>query len=134
MSSAAEMTLRELAEAHRGEIDPDYAEPVTPKRLNQIVSLRLDPEHAIALRELAVKRDVSVSDLLREGVDAVLRSPDPDKDPAMTDHATRINLAEQALKIAREKANEAARYHQRAVAEAQQALVDLQRELAGSAA
>ena len=68
----SEQERRELAEAHKDDFDPDYAAPITPRRLEQMVSLRLDPDVVVALRELAVQRGCSVSDLLREGAARVL--------------------------------------------------------------
>lgn len=68
----SEKERRELAEAHKDDIDVESAAPVTPKRLGQMISLRLDPEVVIALRDLAIERGVSLSDLLREGAAKVL--------------------------------------------------------------
>lgn len=68
----SEKERRELAEAHKDDLDVESATPVTPKRLGQMISLRLDPEVVIALRDLAVERGVSLSDLLREGAARVL--------------------------------------------------------------
>jgi hypothetical protein len=68
----SERERRDLADAHRDELDVDSAVPVAPKRLGQMISVRLDPEVAIALRDLAVERGVSMSDLLREGAAKVL--------------------------------------------------------------
>jgi hypothetical protein len=70
----SEKERRALAEAHKDEIEVDSATPVSPKRLGQMISLRLDPDVAIALRDLAVRRGMSVSDLLREGAARVLAS------------------------------------------------------------
>jgi hypothetical protein len=67
-----EKELRELADAHRDEIDVESAVPIAPRRLGQMLSLRLDPDVAIALRELAIERGVSMSDLLREAAARVL--------------------------------------------------------------
>jgi hypothetical protein len=68
----SESERRDLAQAHRDEIDVESAVPVAPKRLGQMISLRLDPEIAIALRDLATERGASMSDLLREGAARVL--------------------------------------------------------------
>lgn len=72
MAELSERERRELAQAHRDEIDVESALPIAPKRLGQMISLRLDPEIAIALRDLATERGVSMSDLLREGAARVL--------------------------------------------------------------
>ncbi len=45
---------------------------VAPRRLGHMVSLRLEPELAAALRELAERRGTSVSELLRAGASLLL--------------------------------------------------------------
>jgi predicted DNA-binding ribbon-helix-helix protein len=45
---------------------------VAPRRLGHMVSLRLEPELAAALRELADRQGKTVSELLREGAAALL--------------------------------------------------------------
>jgi hypothetical protein len=52
----------------------ESGEPVEPRRIPQMVSLRLDPETLAALRQLASQRKVTVSELLREGAEQVLAS------------------------------------------------------------
>jgi hypothetical protein len=47
---------------------------VAPRRLGHMVSLRLEPELAAALRELAERRGTTVSELLREGASLVLEN------------------------------------------------------------
>jgi hypothetical protein len=68
----SEQERRELAQAHRDDIEIESATPVAPRRLGQMVSLRLDPDVAIALRDLASERRMSLSDLLREAAARVL--------------------------------------------------------------
>jgi hypothetical protein len=68
----SERELRELAYAHRGELVPGSGIPVEARRLDQVVSLRLAPEIIADLRDLADRRGVTVSDLLREGAATVL--------------------------------------------------------------
>lgn len=68
----SEREMRELAHTHRGEVVPGSGTPVEPRRLDQVVSLRLPPEIIADLRDLANARGSSVSDLLREGVAVVL--------------------------------------------------------------
>jgi hypothetical protein len=41
---------------------------IEPQRLDQVVSVRFNPETLILLREIAQRRGVLISDLLREGV------------------------------------------------------------------
>ncbi len=70
----SEQERRELAFQHRGELSAEPAEVVEPRRVAQMVSLRLDGEILATLRDIATERRVSVSDLLREGADAVIAS------------------------------------------------------------
>ena len=58
---------REVAQQHAGEVVEGSGRAVASRRLDQMISLRLEPELAAALRELANHRGVSVSELLREG-------------------------------------------------------------------
>lgn len=68
----SEIQRRELADAHRGKVVPDSGTPVEGRRLGQMVSLRLEPDTIVALRDIASRRGVTMSDLLREGVGMVL--------------------------------------------------------------
>jgi hypothetical protein len=63
----SERERRELADAHRGEVVVDSAERVEPRRLGQMVSLRLEADTIEALRDIANRRGITLSDLLREG-------------------------------------------------------------------
>jgi hypothetical protein len=65
---------RELARQHAGEVVEGSGQAVAPRRLDQMVSLRLEPELAAALRELANRRGVTVSELLREGALCLLET------------------------------------------------------------
>lgn len=47
---------------------------VAPRRLGHMVSLRLEPELAAALRQLANRRGKTVSELLREGAAVLLEN------------------------------------------------------------
>lgn len=67
-----EQERRDLAFEQRGELTEEDAQPIAPRRLDQAVSLRLDPEVLSALRDLAESRGTTVSDLLREGAQRVL--------------------------------------------------------------
>ena len=67
-----EIERRKLANAHRGEVVPGSGTPVTGRRLGQIVSVRLESDTIAALREVANRRGMTVSDLLREGAGMVL--------------------------------------------------------------
>lgn len=61
--------------------------PVEPRRLDQVLSLRLAPETAAALRDIANQRGVAVSDLLREQAERIARWGGPDE-PAARFEAT----------------------------------------------
>jgi predicted DNA-binding ribbon-helix-helix protein len=63
----SERERRELADAHRGEVVIESAERVEPRRLGQMVSLRLEADTIEALRDIANRRGMTLSDLLREG-------------------------------------------------------------------
>jgi hypothetical protein len=63
----SERERRELADAHRGEVVIESAERVEPRRLGQMVSLRLEADTIEALRDIANRRGITLSDLLREG-------------------------------------------------------------------
>jgi hypothetical protein len=70
--SMTEQERRALAYQHRGEVADDPGEAVEPRRMPQMVSLRLDGEILGSLRDIANERGVSLSDLLREGADYVI--------------------------------------------------------------
>jgi len=72
MAELSERDLREQAYLHRGEVVPGSGTPVEGRRLDQMVSVRLEPETIIALREIAERRSQSVSELLREGASRVI--------------------------------------------------------------
>jgi hypothetical protein len=62
----SEADRRRLAYEVRGQGVELDDEPVEPRRLDQMFSLRLDPDLAAALRDAANARGTSVSELLRE--------------------------------------------------------------------
>ncbi len=70
----SEQERRELAQQHAGEIVEGSARVVTPRRLGQMVSLRLEPGLAEALRKLAERRGISLSELLREAAIELLKA------------------------------------------------------------
>ena len=61
-----ELRRRALADEHRGEVVEGSGIPVEPRRLNQMVSVRLNPEVVGALRAIAASRDTTLSAVLRE--------------------------------------------------------------------
>jgi hypothetical protein len=69
-----EEVRRELAYENRGEVVPDSARPVRPRKLDAIQSVRFDADTAARLRKLAAARGGTLSDLLR---DAALRLDAP---------------------------------------------------------
>ena len=78
-SRASEAERRETAFAHRGEVEEGSGEKLTPKHVSQMVSVRLDGELAGALRDVAERRGMTVSDVLREAVaDIVLAESSSD--------------------------------------------------------
>jgi len=70
----SEQERRELAQQHAGEVVEGSGRVVTPRRLGQIVSLRLEPGLAEALRKLADQRGISLSELLREAAVRLLEA------------------------------------------------------------
>jgi Ribbon-helix-helix protein, copG family len=62
----SEQERRELAQQHAGEVVEGSGRVVAPRRLGQMVSVRLEPGLAAALRKLASQRGISVSEALRE--------------------------------------------------------------------
>lgn len=62
-----EVERRKQAQEHRGDVIAGSGERLEPRKLDQMVSLRLDPDLAAALRDLADVSGASVSDLLRRG-------------------------------------------------------------------
>jgi hypothetical protein len=73
-SAETERTRREAAYAARGDVVEGSAMPVEPRRLGQVVSLRLDAGTMSILREIAERRRASISDLLREGLAMLITS------------------------------------------------------------
>lgn len=69
---AEEIRTREEAQAHAGEVVEGAGSRGTPRRMPQMVSVRLNGSLIRSLRTLARQRGVTVSDLLREGAELVL--------------------------------------------------------------
>jgi hypothetical protein len=68
----SEQERRELANAHRGELADESGEAIEPRTFGQVVSIRLEADTVAALRDVANRRGVTLSDLLREGASMVL--------------------------------------------------------------
>ncbi len=69
-----EVARREKAQAHAGEVVSGSGKRGKPRRMAQMVSVRLNGELISALRAIAEQRGVTVSDLLREGAEQVVQS------------------------------------------------------------
>lgn len=68
-----EIARRERAQVHAGEVVSGSGKRGKPRRMAQMVSVRLDGELVSALRVIAEQRGVTVSDLLREGAEQVVQ-------------------------------------------------------------
>jgi predicted DNA-binding ribbon-helix-helix protein len=68
-----EIARREEAQAHAGEVVAGSGKRGKPRRMAQMVSVRLDGELVSALRNIAEQRGVTVSDLLREGAERIVQ-------------------------------------------------------------
>jgi uncharacterized protein (DUF4415 family) len=68
----SEKKLRGQAYGHRDQVVEGSGEVMEPARLSQMVSLRLDGDVIGALRDLANRRQTTVSELLRQGASLVL--------------------------------------------------------------
>lgn len=80
----SERERRELAQQHAGDVVEGSGRAVAPRRLDQMISLRLEPELAATLRELADRRSVTVSELLREGAICLLEADRASTAPSFT--------------------------------------------------
>jgi len=70
-----EKELRDELDRHPDNVIVEGSgQAVAPRRLGHMVSLRLEPELAAALRELADRRGTTVSELLREGAATLLEN------------------------------------------------------------
>ncbi len=67
-----EIRRRAKAEASAGKVVPGSGRRGKPKRMAQMVSVRLDGELVSRLRLVAKQRGVSLSDLLRDGAGLVV--------------------------------------------------------------
>jgi hypothetical protein len=70
----SEQERRQLAQQHAGEVVEGSGRVAAPRRLGQMVSVRLEPGLAEALRELANRRGISVSEALREAAIRLLEA------------------------------------------------------------
>jgi hypothetical protein len=68
---------REKIEAGVGEIVPGAGSRGTPRRMDQMVSVRLDGNLIARLKTVARQRGLTLSELVREGAELVAREPQP---------------------------------------------------------
>ncbi len=68
-----EIARREKAQAHAGEVVPGSGRRGKPRRMAQMVSVRLDGELVSRLRAIAEQRGLTLSDLLREGAELMVQ-------------------------------------------------------------
>ncbi len=68
----SEISRREKAQAHAGEVVSGSGKRGKPRRMAQMVSVRLDGVLVSRLRAIAEQRGVTVSELLREGAELVV--------------------------------------------------------------
>src|SRR5829696_9420901 len=69
----SEITRREEALAHAGEVVPGSGVRGNPRRMARMMSVRLDGRLIGQLREVAQRRNTTVSELLREGAELVVQ-------------------------------------------------------------
>lgn len=69
----SEEARRDAAQGMRGQVIPGSGRPLRERKLDQMLSLRLDPDIVTELRSVARDYGVSISDLLREAVSNVIR-------------------------------------------------------------
>ncbi len=79
-----EIARRERAQAHAGEVVPGSGKRGKPRRMAQMVSVRLDGELVSRLRIIATQRGVTVSDLLREGAELIIGDAYASAQPRMS--------------------------------------------------
>ena len=70
----SEIARRERAQAHAGEVVVGSGRRGKPRRMAQMISVRLDGELVSRLRAVAEQRGVTVSDLLREGAQLIVQN------------------------------------------------------------
>jgi hypothetical protein len=68
VSRRTEKERREMALQQKGKVVSDSGHALGARKLDQMVSLRLDPEILQSLREIAEKSGAGLSDLIREAI------------------------------------------------------------------
>jgi len=77
----SEIARREEAQAHAGGIVAGSGRRGKPRRMAQMVSVRLDGELIGKLRIVAKERNATLSDLLREGAELIVEDADASARP-----------------------------------------------------
>ena len=78
-----EITRREKAQTHAGEVISGSGVQGSPRRMPQMVSVRLDGGLVSSLRAIAEQRGLTLSDLLREGAEMVVQNAYASAQPRM---------------------------------------------------
>src|SRR5829696_519822 len=99
---ASEIARREEAQAHAGEIVAGSGQRGSPRRIARMVSVRLDGELVRELQNVAQQRNTTVSDLLREGAEYIVRDAYSD---AVTLKVTKSEGAGWTIQKGQRKAN-----------------------------
>ncbi len=79
-----EIARREKAQAHAGEVIPGSGRRGSPRRMAQMVSVRLDGALVSSLRAIAEQRGLTLSDLLREGAELIVQGAYASAQPKMS--------------------------------------------------
>lgn len=79
-----EIARREKAQAHAGEVVSGSGRRGTPRRMAQMVSVRLDGGLVSRLRTIAEQRGLTLSDLLREGAELIVQDAYASAQPRMS--------------------------------------------------
>ncbi len=79
---------QEKKEAGVGEIVPGAGSRGTPRRMDQMVSVRLDGNLIARLKSVARRRGLTLSDLLREGAELIVQDAYKSARPRMSSYTS----------------------------------------------
>lgn len=79
-----EIARREEAQTHAGEVILGSGVQGSPRRMPQMVSVRLDGGLVSSLRAIAEQRGLTLSDLLREGAQMIVQNAYVSAQPRMS--------------------------------------------------
>ncbi len=79
-----EIARREKAQVHAGEVISGSGGRGEPRRMAQMVSVRLDGALVGSLRAIAEQRSLTLSDLLREGAERIVQDAYASAQPRMS--------------------------------------------------